>query len=165
MFGIPVKLLLYLGAALALGGLYWAWHSHVEALGAAQVETRDARALADKRLQDVARLTQDAQTNEQAKKLLAGEVVRLAALADRHLLPVRLCSTPSHSSPGTAPARVASGTESPGPAGGGVPGVSTGVADQPDIGAPLQQLALRADQLSAQLRAIELWERGISPTR
>jgi hypothetical protein len=159
---MPIKVWLYLGALLVLVLGYWGWESHVKALGAAQVEARDARALADQRLSQIATLKHEAQVNEDAKTALQAENNRLAALAAKPIGPVRLCLPASHSSTGTAPATVAGGTEPPSPTGRGVSGVPTGVAEQPDLGPALQQLALRADQLSAQVRALLAREQGLA---
>ena len=114
--------------------------------GRAEVIQSDVRAIREQ-------AGRDAKVAERVKNGYESEIARLRADAALQPAPVsiRLCKYPRGS--GSAPT-VAGGTQPPSSAGGGVPEVPESPVAGPDIGPELQQLALRADELSAQVRAL-----------
>jgi len=144
-----------IGAAVLLAALvggYAAWKYHVEQLGAERYKTQAAETALDAMRRTLAQVQNDAQANEAAANALQAEKDRLtAALADAPVL--RLCEpTGGGGLPAKAPAprkpRQAPAT------GGSSAGVPTGATAGVDIGPGVQLLALVADRLAAQERAL-----------
>jgi type II secretory pathway pseudopilin PulG len=148
---------------IALVGAYFAWKYHVEQIGAARVETRDAQAALAAMQRTLEQVQSDAKTNEDATHALQAEKDRLAAtLADQPAPILRVCEPAPSSRLPTAPVAPRKPRETA-PAGGSSASVPTG--DQPgrDIGGELQLIAIVSDRLSAQLRAMQSREEGLNP--
>lgn len=156
-----LKIGLYAAVLAGLLGLYAAWTHHERDLGAARVEAADAKALAERRLQDAVQARKDVKTNEDAIHALQTENESLAALAAKPAPVVRLCRGQANSGPTPAPTGTAGGTIPATPAAGDVQPVPGGTDLGPDIGAGLQAAMIRADQLSAQVRALLEREAGL----
>lgn len=148
--------------AIALFGLaavaaYTFWKHHVEQLGAAKVEARDAKLALEAKQREIEQIERDFKTNEDAINGLRAERERLARdLAARPVPSIRLCvAAPSGGgglsaaagAPGAARESAAEGGERPGLPGGDSGGV--------DIGSGVQLLAVVAERVDAQLRAMQ----------
>jgi len=142
--------LLIIVMLLAASGLGYCHHRGVVE-GQSQVIEADKRAVAEQAEKD-AKATAKMASNYEA------ELDRLRAAVPLRPTPVRVCSTPRSSSPTPVVARTSEEITTPG---GSIPAVSTSPTAGPDIGPELQQFALRADELSAQVRALLAREKDL----
>lgn len=142
-------------------GLYLAWHHHVEQLGAAKVEARDARLALEAKQRVLEQIQRDAKTNEDAVNALHAENDRLAAALAAAPAPVIRVCEPARGSGLPAAPGPAGGAREAAAGGGGVPGVPRGDQPSVDIGPGVQLLAELGERLSAQLRAIQERERSL----
>ena len=129
-------------AAAAGAGLYWKGKAAGEARG-------DARALAAEAQRDAAIASLEA-----SQKASEGYARELQELRNRPVprKPVRLCIAPNLPVPGPS-----GGTDGPAAPAGELP-----VEPGPDIGPRLYDDARRADELAAQLRALQEWVNRVS---
>lgn len=143
-----------LGIAVVSG--YFAWQHYERQVGAAKVEARDAKlALAAER-EAREQERQDAKATEDAVNGLQAERDRLRDdLAARPVPSLRLCVSAPGSGSGVRATPGAAGGASPGaPTGRDGAEVPTGAVAGPDVGGELQLVALVADELAAQVRAL-----------
>lgn len=154
--------------AVSLFGLaavagYALWQHHVEQLGAAKVEARDAKVALEATQRVLEQIKRDFKTNEDAVDGLQAERDRLARdLAARPTPSIRVCVAAPSGGGGLSAAAGAAGAAREGAAEGGerarVPGGdSVGV----DIGSGVQLLAVVVEQLAAQGRALLEREREL----
>ena len=155
---IPPRLIAYgLAGAALLGGVFWFSHARYTAGEAAG----DARAAAAESARDQAIATLQTERAERARLEKASHdyQTELAGLRAQPVVttPVRLCR-PAARVPAAATA--AGGPGAAVPAAGVVPsGTGTDLVAGPDLGPGLRALARRADEVSAQGRAIQ----GLAP--
>ena len=140
---------------LAIGAIcYAAWSYHQQQIGAAKIEARDALAALNAKQRELEEVQRNAKATQDAADALQAEKDRLvAALADPAPV-IRVCSAPDGGSrlrpAATAPAKP---SEAAAARGDGA-SVSDGTQPGPNIGAELQLIALVADRLAAQDRAL-----------
>lgn len=141
--------------------LYFTWQHKERQIGAARVEARDAKLAQEQAERNLEQVKHDLQVNADAVASLESERGRLAGdLAARPVPAIRLCPAPSSGRGLPSPA---------GPAGTVSEGAAARRDDPPvptrdsgrDITAELQLIALVAEQLAAQDRALLKRERGL----
>jgi hypothetical protein len=142
-------------------GLFIHFVYYERQIGAKEVEAADAKAVAAERQKEAEQAKRDLKVNQDATDALKAERDRLADIAARPAPVIRVCDNPPSGTGVPATASSTSGSGQGTTPAGSVSQVPGGTNQGVDIGPAVQLLAIWAERLAAQDRALLERERGL----